>query len=73
MAGGPVPIDRRSREPSPSADVAGVSPFPDQMWQGIEPFPGADVAGVSPVPAKMPWKAYPSPSTVAPRTEILRS
>ena len=31
-------------EPSPGADVAGVSPVPVQMWRG-EPSPGADVAG----------------------------
>jgi hypothetical protein len=39
-------------EPSPGADVAGVSPVPAQMWRGLT-FPGADVAGVSPVPAQM--------------------
>ncbi len=34
-------------EPSPSADVAGVSPVPVQMWRGGgEPSPGADVARV---------------------------
>ncbi len=51
-------------EPSPGADVAGVSPVPVQMWQGRaqsrrrcgrgEPSPGADVwTGVSPVPVQM--------------------
>jgi hypothetical protein len=49
-------------EPSPGADVAGVSPVPVQMWQGrgqsrcrcgkVEASPGADVAGVSPVPVR---------------------
>ena len=44
-----------SSEPSPGADVAGVSPVPAQMWQRVEavpaqmwqrvePSPGADVA-----------------------------
>ncbi len=32
-------------EPSPGADVGGVSPVPVQMWAG-EPSPGVDVAAV---------------------------
>jgi hypothetical protein len=34
-------------EPSPSADVAGLSPVPVQMWRG-EPNRGADAAGGEP-------------------------
>ena len=33
-------------EPSPGADVAGVSPVPVQTWTWGEPSPGAHVAGV---------------------------
>jgi hypothetical protein len=29
----------QSDEPSPGADVAGVSPVPIQMWQGVSPVP----------------------------------
>jgi hypothetical protein len=65
--GGRVLAQRKQRrEPSPSADVARVSPVPMHMWHGCcraetsrgdsrdrEPSSGADVAGVSPVPAQM--------------------
>ena len=50
-------------EPSPGADVAGVSPVLVQMWQGRapsqpscgrgEPSPSPVVAGASPVPAQL--------------------
>ncbi len=44
-------------EPSPGADVEGVSPVPVQIWAG-EPCPGADVAGLGPVPEKPRLACY---------------
>jgi hypothetical protein len=54
-------------EPSPGADVGGMSPVPVQMRQGRaqsrcrcgrgEPSPGADVAGVGPIPVQM-WQRW---------------
>ena len=40
-------------EPSPDADVGGVSPTPGADVAGVSPSPGADVAPASPVPAQM--------------------
>ena len=59
-------------EPTPGADVAGVSPLPAQMWQGraqvrnrcgrgrVEPSPGANVAGGGPSPGKKCGRGDPS-------------
>ncbi len=39
-----------SSQPSPGADVAGMSSVPAQMWAGASPFSsGADVGGASPI------------------------
>ena len=42
-------------EPSPGADVAGVSPVSAQMWAGAGPVPAQMWAGVRPVPVQM-WQ-----------------
>ncbi len=40
-------------EPSPGADVGGVSPVLAPMVAGMSPSPGADVGGVNPIPVPM--------------------
>ena len=42
-------------EPSPRADVAGVSSVPVQVWAGASPVPVKLWVGVSPVPVRM-WR-----------------
>jgi hypothetical protein len=55
-------------EPSPGADVAGVSPVPVQMWQGVRPVPVQMWQGLE---ERKPFFAFLSPLTSRSRASFV--